>query len=179
MAYSFLVNENACINCGICMDLCPVRCLDMTRSSEAGELATAMQRRSPVPVDMSERPWMMLAPVQVGTCIGCNVCAQECPTNAITIAGGTPISVIPFARRGPVASPPQNDASWHTLNEYTRAVAEKPGEVPWGDNHAWQIAGREATWQTWRSWLGERKEHLRAPARRHALLAPMLVSMSV
>ncbi|MFI5278526.1 MAG: 4Fe-4S binding protein, partial [Ktedonobacterales bacterium] len=33
MAYRFTVNEETCINCGICMDLCPVRCLDMTRPS--------------------------------------------------------------------------------------------------------------------------------------------------
>jgi formate hydrogenlyase subunit 6/NADH:ubiquinone oxidoreductase subunit I len=31
MAYRFQVNHTACINCGICMDLCPVRCLDMSR----------------------------------------------------------------------------------------------------------------------------------------------------
>ena len=30
MAYRFQVNAQSCINCGICMDLCPVRCLDMT-----------------------------------------------------------------------------------------------------------------------------------------------------
>ena len=27
MAYRFQVDQSACINCGICMDLCPVRCL--------------------------------------------------------------------------------------------------------------------------------------------------------
>ncbi|MEO7001275.1 MAG: FAD-dependent oxidoreductase [Ktedonobacterales bacterium] len=106
---------------------------------------------------------MMLSPVQAGTCIGCNVCAQECPTNAITIEGGTPVTAIPYARRGPMASPPQTNAGWHTLNEYTRAVPDEPGEAPWGADHTRQIAGREATWQTWRSWLGERKDHLRAP----------------
>ena len=40
MAYRFQVNEQTCINCGICMDLCPVRCLDMTRPSTEGELAS-------------------------------------------------------------------------------------------------------------------------------------------
>ena len=40
MAYRFHVNQRACINCGICMDLCPVRCLDMTRPSGEGEPGT-------------------------------------------------------------------------------------------------------------------------------------------
>jgi len=49
------------------------------------------------------------------------------------------------------------------LDAYTRATAEEPGETPWGEDHAWHIAERQATWQSWRSWLGERKEDLRAP----------------
>src|SRR5438552_17277901 len=31
MVYRFHVNEQTCINCGICMDLCPVPCLDLSR----------------------------------------------------------------------------------------------------------------------------------------------------
>jgi NADH-quinone oxidoreductase subunit F len=49
------------------------------------------------------------------------------------------------------------------LDAYTRATPEEPGEAPWGEDHSWHVAERQATWQSWRSWLGERKEDLRAP----------------
>jgi len=49
MAYRFLVNQQTCINCGICMDLCPVRCLDMSRPSGEGEIGQDWARQSPIP----------------------------------------------------------------------------------------------------------------------------------
>lgn len=162
MAYRFHVNDQTCINCGICMDLCPVRCLDMTRPSGEGEEGTASERRSPIPGVNAERAWMMLAPVQVAACIGCQVCAQECPTNAITIESGIPASSVMHARRGPLSHLPPTDG-WQPLDAYTRATPEEPGETPWGEDHAWHVAERHATWQSWRTWLGERKEDLRAP----------------
>ena len=67
-----------------------------------------------------------------------------------------------MAKRGPISAPPKG-AGWIPLNAYTRAVPEEPGEVPWGEDHAWHVAERKATWQTWRTWLGERNEDLRAP----------------
>lgn len=160
MAYRFLVNEQRCINCGICVDLCPVRCLDMTRPGGEGEPAVTSELRSPIPTDFSTRDWMMLAPIQTDACIGCQVCAQECPTNAIEIASGA--SSVTYAKRGPVTYMPAGDG-WQPLDAYTRATPEEPGEAPWGENHAWHVAERQATWQSWRTWLGERKEDLRAP----------------
>jgi NADPH-dependent glutamate synthase beta subunit-like oxidoreductase/NAD-dependent dihydropyrimidine dehydrogenase PreA subunit len=160
MAYRFQVNEQRCINCGICVDLCPVRCLDMTRPGSEGEPALASELRSPVPTDFTTRDWMMLAPVQVDACLGCQICVQECPTNAIEIGSGVPS--VAYARRGPVTYEPTEDG-WHPLDAYTRATPEEPGEAPWGENHAWHVAERQETWQSWRTWLGERKEDLRAP----------------
>ena len=160
MAYRFQVNEHACINCGICMDLCPVRCLDMTRPTEPGELAAASQRRSPIPGVNGLRAWMMLAPVQVAACVGCQVCAQECPTNAITIEGG--VAEVALAQRGIVTHLPASDG-WQPLDAYTRATPAEPGEIPWGARDAWHVAERTAVWQSYRSWLGERAEDLRAP----------------
>ena len=160
MAYRFQVNQQTCINCGICMDLCPVRCLDMSRPSGEGEIGQAWARHSPIPGVWADRPWMMLVPVQVAQCVGCQVCVQECPTNAITIESQIP--EITLARRGPLSHlPPDN--GWVALDAYTRATPEEPGEAPWGEDHAWHVAERQATWQSWRSWLGERKEDLRAP----------------
>jgi len=160
MAYRFQVNHQTCINCGICMDLCPVRCLDMTRPSGEGELGLPEELLSPIPGVYATRSWMMLAPVQVSQCIGCQVCAQECPTNAITIESS--VQELVFARSGPVSYlPPEN--GWQPLDAYTRAFPEEPGEQPWGEGHDWHVAERQATWQSWRTWLGERKEDLRAP----------------
>lgn len=160
MAYRFQVNQMTCINCGICMDLCPVRCLDMSRPSGEGEIGSATERLTPIPGDDGQRPWMMLVPVQVSQCVGCQVCVQECPTNAISIESS--IKEITFARRGVVTYLPPEEG-WQPLDAYTRATPEEPGEVPWGDDHAWHVAERQAVWQSWRSWLGERKEDLRAP----------------
>ncbi|HLZ59083.1 MAG TPA: FAD-dependent oxidoreductase [Ktedonosporobacter sp.] len=160
MAYRFLVNEETCINCGICMDLCPVRCLDMTRPTGNGEIGRATERLSPIPGEQAMRPWMMLAPVQVASCIGCHVCAQECPTNAITIESS--MTTPAYAHRGLLSALPA-EHGWQPLDAYTRATPEEPGEAPWGDKHGWHVAERNATWQSWRTWLGERKEDLRAP----------------
>ena len=160
MSYRFQVNQQTCINCGICMDLCPVRCLDMSRPSGEGELAQGDELLTPIPGEWATRSWMMLTPVQVAQCIGCQVCAQECPTNAITIESS--VKELQYARRGPVSYLPP-ESGWQPLDAYTRAFPEEPGETPWGEGRAWHVAERQATWQSWRTWLGERKEDLRAP----------------
>ncbi len=160
MAYRFHVNQETCINCGICMDLCPVRCLDMTRPSGEGEVGHDPALLSPIPGDAAMRSWMMLVPVQVAQCVGCQVCVQECPTNAITIESS--LKEVVYAKRGPISYLPPEDG-WQPLDAYTRASPEEPGETPWGEGRAWHVAERQATWQSWRTWLGERKEDLRAP----------------
>ncbi len=161
MAYRFQVNETTCINCGICMDLCPVRCLDMSRPSGDGEIGIASERLSPIPGVNGVRSWMMLAPVQISQCIGCQVCAQECPTNAITIESS--VKEVAFARRGQVTHLPP-DHGWQPLDAYTRAFPRRAGRAALGRRTtAWHVAERQSTWQSWRTWLGERKEDLRAP----------------
>jgi len=144
MAYRFLVNQQTCINCGICMDLCPVHCLDMTRPSGEGELGTANDLLSPIPGDAATRSWMMLGPVQVAQCVGCQVCAQECPTN-----GGAAGAVVAEVVAAPhVLAQSKTPIRLGNINSYTGSPAyagenNLNGMNLYFDRVNWTIARRQ------------------------------------
>lgn len=73
VACQFICNERRCINCGACMDVCPVRCLNLTRPT-----------RSSVELSGQANEWMIEFSIQTAKCTGCDVCFVECPTEAIT-----------------------------------------------------------------------------------------------
>ncbi len=67
MAYSIEISKQ-CHSLGICMDVCPVRAIDMTPP-----------KRSSTEGGFRRRPWMMEFPFLVGKCTGCQMCEIECP----------------------------------------------------------------------------------------------------
>ena len=77
MGYQIEVDLGNCFNCGICMDVCPVEALDMTRPERPGVEAGGASG--------SPLRWMMEYPVQVGECIGCSICIRECPVSVMTL----------------------------------------------------------------------------------------------
>ncbi|MFI5262167.1 MAG: 4Fe-4S dicluster domain-containing protein, partial [Candidatus Limnocylindrales bacterium] len=96
MGYRITIDRGNCINCGVCMDVCPVQALDMTRPDRPGVEVGGPAVGSGAPLR-----WMMEYPVQVGECIGCNTCIVECPVTVMTldtVAGPTPLA----ARQGPL-----------------------------------------------------------------------------
>ena len=121
MGYRIDIDHGGCINCGICMDVCPVEALDMTRPDRTG-----VEGGRPI-------PWMMEHPTQVGECVGCTVCVEECPVHVITLAvqaGPTPLA----ARQGPISRPEvaAHDGGWIPLSAVTREVLKPDHVSPWG-----------------------------------------------
>ena len=121
MGYLFEIDHSGCINCGICMDVCPVEALDMSRPDRDG-----VEGLRPISS-------LMEHPIQVGECVGCDICARECPVHVITItatSGPTPLA----PRQGPLTRPDPQTVSggWISLSEVTREVLKPTHVSPWG-----------------------------------------------
>lgn len=144
MGYRIDIDHTGCINCGICMDTCPVEALDMSRPTGAGIETAGLGR----PQD-----WMMEHPVQVGECIGCGICIGECPVIVMTLVA-EPGATALAPRQGPIdrpAAPTTGPQPWLPLASVTREVLKRDHPSPWGDLLSWQTAQRTEAWQVWRS----------------------------
>ena len=141
MGYRIDIDHDNCLNCAVCMDVCPVEALDMTRP--AGPGVEAAGRGMP-------QPWMMERPIQVGECIGCGICIRECPTVVMTLA--TTASPTPLAaRQGPIHRPPADEGGWVPLSAITGEALKPNHPSPWGDLFGWRTAERPKPWQVWRT----------------------------
>ncbi len=143
MGYRIDIDHSDCINCGICMDVCPVQALDMTRPTspgiEAGPGGVAL-------------PWTMEHPIQVGECIGCSVCVGECPVSVIDLVvvdGATPLA----PRQGPI-SRPEPTSGWIPWSSITRE-ALKPTRVSPFETDGWMTHRPLQPWQIESSPLGD------------------------
>jgi Na+-translocating ferredoxin:NAD+ oxidoreductase subunit B len=62
------INKALCMSCAVCIDSCPVNCLNMGESGKAGDL-------HPYPFLQKEKE-----------CLGCGICATDCPVDAIRMS---------------------------------------------------------------------------------------------
>jgi NADPH-dependent glutamate synthase beta subunit-like oxidoreductase/Pyruvate/2-oxoacid:ferredoxin oxidoreductase delta subunit len=142
MGYRIQIENGGCLNCGVCMDVCPVQALDMSRPQRPGVEGSGLFG---APFD-----WMMEYPVQVGECIGCGICVRECPTHVVnldSVAGATPLA----ARQGPINRPAEPAPAWQPLSEVTRESLKPARVSPWGSLFQWRTSERPSDWQVWRS----------------------------
>ncbi len=143
MGYRIDIDYGNCLNCGVCMDVCPVEALDMSRPSSAGPESFEPWA--------TPKQWTMQYPVQVGECIGCSICIRECPTVVMTLstlAGPTPL----LSRQGPIERPAATSSdAWVPLSEVTLEALKPDHPSPWGDLFTWRTAERPEPWQVWRS----------------------------
>ncbi len=144
MGYRIDIDHAGCINCGICMDTCPVEALDMSRPLVPGIETAGLGR---------PQPWMMEHPIQVGECIGCGICIGECPVIVMTLVaeqGQTALA----PRQGPIERPVAAAAGpepWLPLASVTREALKREHPSPWGDLLRWQTGVRSEAWQVWRT----------------------------
>jgi NADPH-dependent glutamate synthase beta subunit-like oxidoreductase/Pyruvate/2-oxoacid:ferredoxin oxidoreductase delta subunit len=150
MGYRIDIDQGGCITCGVCMDVCPVEALDMTRPQLPGIETGPAPGGRPL-------PWTMERPLQVGECIGCGICIRECPPDVmtlVTVDGTVPLA----ARQGPIerpaATPPRDDA-WVPLSAVTREALKPVHDSPWGSLFRWRTRSRPQPWQTWMTMVDE------------------------
>jgi NADPH-dependent glutamate synthase beta subunit-like oxidoreductase/NAD-dependent dihydropyrimidine dehydrogenase PreA subunit len=154
MGYRIQVESAGCLNCGVCMDVCPVQALDMSRPQRPGVEGAGVFGK---PFN-----WMMEFPVQVGECIGCGICVRECPTHVVlldTVAGATPLA----ARQGPISRPVDPAPAWQPLSDVTRESLKPARVSPWGKSFQWNVAERPQDWQVWRTMVTDSRRDPIAP----------------
>ena len=158
--YRFSFDSGQCLNCGVCVDVCPVHSLDMTRPQEHGPEGDFAR----VSTAIGGQAWMTVFPVQVARCTGCMVCTMECPTDIVTIEEVD--EMVTFAPpQGPILPEPAYDpAHWQALSAFTRiSHKDRPLGDPWGPAYKWRPIRRIANWLVWRTWQG-RTDFQRAAA---------------
>jgi len=130
MGYRIDIDSKNCINCGICMDVCPVEALDMSRPQSPGVEAGPGQ--GPI-------PWLMERPIQVGECVGCSICIRECPVSVMTLATvAGPTALAP--RQGPIHRPVESAPAnaWIPLSSVTREALKRTKVSPFDDVLSWR-----------------------------------------
>ncbi len=153
MAFSVEITGQ-CHSCGVCMDVCPTRALDMTSPS-----------RSSIEGGPETKPWMMEFPVLMGLCTGCRMCEVECPFEAIrVVSSAMPIREAPadaavaaaMAQRARQTPPRHAGAKdwreFHSLSSLTRDTYKRPVRSPFPSDAGWKPwVKRTGRWRVWRN----------------------------
>jgi ferredoxin len=130
VGYRFQIDRSNCLNCGVCMDVCPVQALDMTRT-----LTPTIEAGVDRAAGRGGKPFMMEFPLQ-------SVVAVDGP---VEVAGP----------QGPILRGPGNVAGWGPLSAYTRESLKEVHSDPWGSLTRWRATRRPETWQVWRTWTSD------------------------
>jgi ferredoxin len=142
MPFKFSFDNQVCIQCGICGDVCPVNTLDFTRPRHKNPEDT--ERTNMDLLHMTEFP------IQVNKCIGCLICQEECPVSCITILKAD--TEPKYAKiQGPMLTEEPTKDTFE-LSKHTRV---RPTRVktrdPWGKEYIYTPKRRKGTTGTWQN----------------------------
>ncbi len=147
--FRFSFDPDECLNCGVCVDVCPAHSLDMTRPQASG----------PEPEDevsglpSANQSWMMVFPIQIARCTGCMVCTMECPLGIVHVEKAEGDVPLASPQGLLVHEVPYDPEHWQALSAFTRVSRkERPAGDPWGAEHKWRPVRRDQTWRVWRTW---------------------------
>jgi ferredoxin len=79
-------NDELCIECDACVDICPMDCITFTVNGDEGELrprlsAPAMNTAQDLYVSPALKTGRIMAKDE-DVCLHCGLCAERCPTGA-------------------------------------------------------------------------------------------------
>jgi ferredoxin len=90
-----------CIECDACIDICPVKCLTITKNGEEDELRTRLSAPAEnhdqalyVSAELPHTGRVMVKDEDL--CVHCSLCAERCPTGAWDMQKST--ILVPYAK---------------------------------------------------------------------------------
>ena len=87
------ISAAACVGCGKCEKACPILAISMSEEEEGATTSSVKVETSSSTVAPDSAPHRRRAVIDTEICLGCGICAKNCPTKAILMER-RPIQVI-------------------------------------------------------------------------------------
>ena len=148
MGYRIDIDQGGCITCGICMDVCPVEALDMSRPEAPGRrngpgprAPAAVDDGAPAPGGRVHRLRHLHPRVPARRHVARHAVPATCRSR--------PARVRSTARRG------AGRRAGSRCRQVTREALKPVHDSPWGDLFTWRTRSRPQPWQVWTSMVDD------------------------
>ena len=150
MGYRIDIDHRGCITCGVCMDVCPVEALDMTRPDGAGDRDGPGLRAAAALDDGASAPGRRVHRLRH---LHPRVPARR--DDARHAAAATRSRWRRARARSSGRPPSTADRPGCRSPQVTREALKPVHDSPWGDLFAWRTRSRPKPWQVWTTMVDE------------------------